>query len=136
MTPFLKPLLALFVLLLAGCSMGNYIKPYRVDVRQGNYVTQEMVSQLRPGMTRDQVRFVLGTPLVTDAFHGERWDYVYRFVPGRSQKVEQRHLSVFFKEDRLDRVGGDVTAQEGGTAAAAAEAPASRVIDIGAPAAQ
>src|SRR5687767_14106840 len=53
------------------------ITPYRMEIQQGNFVSQEMVSQLKPGMTREQVRFILGTPMVTDVFHPERWDYVY-----------------------------------------------------------
>ena len=96
-------------LVLPACSVTNYLNPYLVDVRQGNYVTQEMVAQLKPGMTKDQVRFALGTPLVADVFHGERWDYVYRFKPGRGE-LQQRHLSVFFDQGKLVRVSGDVVA--------------------------
>jgi outer membrane protein assembly factor BamE len=83
------------------------INPFKIDVRQGNYVSQDMVAQLRPGQTKDQVRFILGTPLIVDAFHSDRWDYVYRFQPGRGQ-VEQRRLIVYFQDNRLVRVGGDV----------------------------
>lgn len=78
-----------------------------MDVQQGNYVSQEMVSKLRPGMTRDQVRFVLGTPLVTDPFHTDRWDYVYR-MEKRGNLKEQRKLTVVFDADKLVRVEGDV----------------------------
>jgi outer membrane protein assembly factor BamE len=60
-------------------------------------------------MTRDQVRFVLGTPLLTDIFHDNRWDYVYRRQRANSREVEERRLSVFFENDRLVRVEGDVT---------------------------
>lgn len=108
---------------LAACSgvpsVTSVISPYKIDVRQGNYVTQEMVAQLKPGMTKDQVRFVLGTPLLTDMFHAERWDYVYRFKPGRAE-AQQRRLSVFFEDGKLARVAGDVTAAEPGAAASAA----------------
>jgi len=91
------------------------INPFKIDVRQGNYVTQDMVAQLKPGQTKDQVRYILGTPLVDDIFHADRWDYVYRFQPGRGD-VEQRRLIVFFKDNLLVRVGGDVVAgAEGGT---------------------
>jgi outer membrane protein assembly factor BamE len=76
-----------------------------------------MVAQLKPGQTRDQVRFILGTPLITDVFHGDRWDYVYRFKPGRGD-LEQRRLTVYFQENRLVRVDGDVIAGD------ASEAPA------------
>lgn len=125
--------LAFCALLLPGCSVTQYLDPYLVDVRQGNYVTQEMVAQLRPGMSKDQVRFALGTPLVADLFHGDRWDYVYRFKPGRGP-LQQRHLSVFFDQGKLVRVGGDVVAS-GSAAAEAAEAPAQatpKLIEIGA----
>ncbi len=112
------------------------LSPYRVDVRQGNYVDQEMVAKLRPGMTRDQVRFALGTPLVADMFHADRWDYVYRLQPGRGE-VQLRRLVVFFVDDKLARVGGDVVAETAETAAAAATtAPnqSARVIEVPGPA--
>lgn len=90
---------------LAGCGP---LAPYRIDIQQGNFVSQDMVAQLKPGMTKDQVRFVLGTPLVTDIFHAERWDYVYVLDrPGRPRV--QRRLSVFFEDGRLARLDGDVT---------------------------
>jgi len=108
------------------------LSPYRIDVRQGNYVDQDMVAKLRPGMTRDQVRFALGTPLVTDMFHADRWDYVYRFQPGKGE-VQLRRLVVFFVDDKLARVGGDVVAETSETAATAtANAPnqSARVIEV------
>jgi len=108
------------------------VSPYRVDVRQGNYVSQEMVAQLKPGMTRDQVRFVLGTPLIADIFHTDRWDYVYRFQPGRGE-LQQRRLTVYFTDNKLARVAGDVVAAAAGDGEAAVGAPSrNRVIDIGA----
>lgn len=112
--------------------VASAITPYRIDIRQGNYVTQEMVAQLKPGMTRDQVRFILGTPLVTDVFHADRWDYVYSFRPGRGE-TQLRRFAVFFEESKLARVAGDVVGAEPGEAEAAATAAAgarSRVIDI------
>ncbi|THF62523.1 outer membrane protein assembly factor BamE [Pseudothauera rhizosphaerae] len=125
--------------LLAGCSFGtvtDHISPYRIDVRQGNYVDQEMVSQLRRGMTRDQVRFVLGTPLVVDMFRNDRWDYVYRYAPGRggAEEAQQRVLSVFFAGDTLDRVEGDIQAGDPQIAVEAGQGERSRVIEIEAPA--
>ncbi len=125
----------LSLLLLAGCSsvpdVTSYLSPHRIDVRQGNYVTQDMVARLKPGMSRDQVRFALGTPLVTDVFHADRWDYVYRFQPGRGEP-QLRRLVVFFEEGKLVRVAGDVIAETEETKAAAAAAPtsAARVIDV------
>ncbi|MFN6962114.1 MAG: outer membrane protein assembly factor BamE [Rhodocyclaceae bacterium] len=124
----------LLVILLAACSSApditSRLSPYRIDVRQGNYVTQEMVAKLKPGMSRDEVRFVLGTPLVTDIFHANRWDYVYRFQPGRGE-VQQRILSVFFEDGRLTRVGGDVVpAGEASTTIDAAATPPARIIEV------
>lgn len=102
----------LCVMPLASCSSAvtditSVIKPYRIEIQQGNYVSQQMLAQLKLGMTREQVRFVLGTPLVSDIFHADRWDYIYyREHPG---KFEQRNISVHFdKEGRLARIGGDV----------------------------
>lgn len=122
--------------LLAACNstpqITKYLTPYRIDVRQGNMVTQDMVAQLKPGLTRDQVRFLLGTPLVVDPFHANRWDYVYRFQPGKGE-AQQRRLIVFFEDGKLARVGGDVTAEAVASGQAAAK-PASRIIDIPAPA--
>jgi outer membrane protein assembly factor BamE len=99
------------VLALSACGAYNsyvpgFITPYRSDVQQGNWVTSEMVALLKPGMTREQVRFALGSPALTDIFHADRWDYPYSFLPGRG-KAEQRLLTVFFENDRLARWSGD-----------------------------
>ena len=121
---------------LAACSntplITNYLTPYRIDVRQGNFVTQDMVAQLKPGLSREQVRFILGSPLVADMFHVDRWDYVYRFQPGHGE-VQQRGLTVFFQDNKLTRVAGDVVAEDG--SGAQAPKPAAQVIDIPGPAA-
>jgi outer membrane protein assembly factor BamE len=108
-------LAVLLPLLLPGCGYVPRIPgvtPYRMDVQQGNYVTQEMVSQLKQGMSKDQVRLVLGTPLLTDIFHADRWDYVYWREEGASGKREERKLAVFFKDDKLMRLDGDVVMKE------------------------
>ena len=104
----------LFFLLLGGCQWGvmprlplGPLAPYRMDIQQGNVVTQEMIDKVKPGMTRSQVRFALGTPLVVDAFHQDRWDYVY-FLQKAGTVVEQRRIAVYFKDDRLSRIEGDV----------------------------
>jgi len=113
--------------LLAACAS----PVYKLDIRQGNMVTQEMASQLKAGLTKDQVRFILGTPLVADMFHADRWDYLYRFRPGRHpDDVEQRHLVVFFENGKLARVGGDVQAALPPVGTETPAKPASRVIDI------
>ncbi len=127
------PSLLLLAACLSACSntpdITSRLSPYRIDVRQGNYVTQEMVARLKPGMSRDQVRFALGTPLVADMFHADRWDYVYRFQPGRGE-AQLRRIVVFFEDGKLVRVGGDVVAETGEAAAAAAPAPAARIIEV------
>jgi outer membrane protein assembly factor BamE len=103
------------LLVLAGCSgtpeIPSILTPYRIDVRQGNHVTQEMVEQLKPGQSKEQVRFILGTPLIMDPFHAERWDYLYRFQPGHG-KAEQRRISIFFSDEKLARISGDAMSKE------------------------
>ena len=81
---------------------------YRANVQQGNFVSKEMVSQLKVGMTPEQVRFVMGTPLLTDVFHAQRWDYPFRMRRGDGQ-ITTSHVSIFFKEGRVERFeGGDL----------------------------
>ena len=114
--------------MLAACAnmpdITSRLTPYRIDVRQGNFVTPEMAAQLKPGQTKDQVRFILGTPLLTDLFHADRWDYVYSFQPGRGE-LQQRKLAVLFVYGKPARIGGDVVA------AAVGETKArSQLIDI------
>lgn len=130
----LTRILLLGLPLLTACSntpeVTSYLTPYRLDVRQGNYVTQDMVARLKPGMNREQVRFALGTPLVADMFHADRWDYVYRFQPGRGE-AQSRRLVVFFEDGKLVRVGGDVVAETAASKeAAASSAPTARVVDV------
>jgi len=88
------------------------VTPYRMVIQQGNFISQEMVAQLKPGMTREQVRFVLGTPLVSDIFHADRWDYVF-FRELADGRKEQRNLSVVFEKDKLARVLGDLMPAQG-----------------------
>jgi outer membrane protein assembly factor BamE len=93
----------LFAATLAGC-----ITVYVPDVQQGNALNQEMLDKVKPGMTRAQVRFALGTPLLSDTFHPERWDYYYSFRKGNSTQVERRLITVIFDQDVLARIEGDV----------------------------
>jgi len=111
-----KILVAVACGMLASCSSGtmssssinpvNWITPYKVDVIQGNFVSREQVEQLQAGMTRDQVKAVLGTPLLTSLFHADRWDYVFTL---KRQGVEPQAFkyTVFFKGDQLERFAGD-----------------------------
>ena len=104
--------------LVAACNPLTALSVYRMEVQQGNYISQEAVAQLKLGMTKEQVRFVLGTPLVADIFHENRWDYVYRRQRENSRQVEERRVSVFFDGDKLVRLEGDVMPSRGGASAA------------------
>lgn len=94
--------------LLGACSSGSIllITPYKMDIQQGNVVTPEMIAKLQLGMTRSQVRFALGTPLVVDPFRNDRWDYVYLYMKA-GEVTEKRLYKVRFSEDKLARVEGD-----------------------------
>ncbi|WP_051279009.1 outer membrane protein assembly factor BamE [Chitinilyticum aquatile] len=116
-------------LLLSGCGVLNALSPYKLDIPQGNEVTADQVAQLKAGMSRGQVRFLLGTPLLQDPFHSDRWDYVYSDARGGSLK---RHFAftVFFDGDTLTRWQGSTLpvdpnskfARSGDAASAAAAA--------------
>jgi outer membrane protein assembly factor BamE len=89
---------------LAGCSFPGV---YKIDIQQGNVVTQDMIDQLRPGMTRRQVRFIMGNPLLTDTFHSNRWDYLYSIQPGGGQRLQERISVNFSADDQLVGLSGD-----------------------------
>ena len=89
---------------LAGCSFPGV---YKIDIQQGNVVTQDMIDQLRPGMTRRQVRFIMGNPLLTDTFHANRWDYLYSMQPGGRQRLQERVSLSFDDNDQLAGLAGD-----------------------------
>src|SRR3989344_8647174 len=82
-------------------------KPYKMDIQQGNVVTSKMMLQLRPGMSKSQVRFIMGTPLIQDSFHSNRWDYFYQMRKA-GKIIEQRRVILDFKNEALLRVRGDV----------------------------
>ncbi len=79
---------------------------YRQDIQQGNIVTQEMVNKLHPGMARRQVKYIMGTPILIDVFHQDRWDYVYSMAKSNETPV-QEHISLYFKDDKLTKIEGD-----------------------------
>jgi outer membrane protein assembly factor BamE len=91
-------------LILAGCSERFHIV-HKIDVQQGNVVTQDRVDQLEPGMTRNQVQYIMGSPIVVDVFHQGRWDYLYVMKPGYGD-VQQERVTVHFEGDSLDHVTG------------------------------
>jgi len=103
--------------------LGGCITPYRVDIAQGNIIAPEMVDQLRPGMTHSQVRFILGTPLVADPFHANRWDYYYSLKKGTDDVAQMHHLTVIFKDDALESFEGDVTPAKPAAPATSANTP-------------
>ncbi|OLF55805.1 outer membrane protein assembly factor BamE [Pseudomonas chlororaphis] len=92
------------LLALAGCSFPGV---YKIDIQQGNVVTQDMIDQLRPGMTRRQVRFIMGNPLLTDTFHADRWDYLYSLQPGGGERQQERVSVIFNGSDQLVSLSGD-----------------------------
>ena len=92
------------LLALAGCSFPGV---YKIDIQQGNVVTQDMIDQLRPGMTRRQVRFIIGNPLLTDTFHLDRWDYLYSLQPGGGERQQERVSLIFNGNDQLVSLAGD-----------------------------
>lgn len=74
---------------------------YRLDIEQGNRLEESVIDQIEIGMTRSQVQFLLGSPMVADSFHQDRWDYTYYFKRGRSREVERRWFVVYFENDRV-----------------------------------
>jgi outer membrane protein assembly factor BamE len=98
---------AVLTILIMTLALGACVPTYRADIQQGNVVTAEMVDALKPGMTKRQVRYALGSPLVTDPFHKDRWDYVYSFQKG-SGKRSQQQLTLTFKDDALVTIEGDL----------------------------
>lgn len=80
---------------------------YRQNISQGNFIKQEDLDQIEVGMTRSQIRFLLGTPMVNDPFHSDRWDYVYYLKVGRSDTVGQRWVSIFFDDDTVTEIRKD-----------------------------
>ncbi|MBN7795097.1 outer membrane protein assembly factor BamE [Parahaliea mediterranea] len=91
---------------LSGCGALGFPGVYRIDVEQGNLVDQEMVDQLQPGMSRRQVRFILGTPLVEDPFNAARWDYPYVIRNGE-EVIRKAQVTVRFDGDSLSEISGD-----------------------------
>jgi outer membrane protein assembly factor BamE len=105
----LKAFAARVCLAALALSLSACFSLYRIDVRQGNQVSQEAVAQLKPGMTEEQVRFIMGSPLLLDPFRNNRWDYVYRFSP-QGKLTESRRVTLMFKDGKLLSVEGDVVA--------------------------
>ncbi|MFQ5470823.1 MAG: outer membrane protein assembly factor BamE [Gammaproteobacteria bacterium] len=91
----------IFVAILCSCSI------HKLDIQQGNVVTKKMMDQVKPGMSTKQVKFILGTPLINDPFHQNRWDYIYLFKSGSGEeKPKKYHISLKFEDDKLTRIEG------------------------------
>jgi len=116
-------LITLAITCISACGFVGFPGVYKLDIEQGNIVTQEMADQLKPGMTRRQVRFILGTPLVEDTFNPDRWDYLYVKRNGMKVLSESR-LTVEFEEDSLVRLSGDLVPPDWGAKSNASPAPA------------
>jgi outer membrane protein assembly factor BamE len=102
--------------LLAGCTginerfkdtLGATFRPYRPDMVQGNFISKEQASRLKLGMDREEVKVILGTPLLSDPMHANRWDYIFAFKRGSNQIVEQRRVTLYFEKDVLAKIDGD-----------------------------
>ena len=101
---FRGPLIAVAAFALAACV-------YRIDIQQGNLLDEEDINQVDLGMTRSQVQFLLGTPMVSDIFHRDRWDYAYYYRRGRSPDADRRWVVVYFENDRVQRIDRDLELQ-------------------------
>ena len=99
-------LIVISLITLSACSGLSFPGVYRIDVEQGNVVTQDMVDQLKPGMTNRQVRFILGTPLLKDTFQNDRWDYIYSIRNG-GEVIDDSRLTVYFTDDKLTHFNGN-----------------------------
>jgi len=84
---------------------------YRIDIQQGNLLDEKAINQVDLGMTRSQVQFLLGTPMVSDSFHRDRWDYAYYYRRGRSHDADRRWVVVYFENDRVQRIERDLELQ-------------------------
>lgn len=97
-------------LLLAACANKSDFKlpgVYRIDIQQGNIIEQAMLSKLKPGMDKSQVQFIMGTPSLVDPFHTNQWEYIYTFSK-RGGRRKQRHITLYFENDKLAYLEGDV----------------------------
>ncbi len=87
--------------------LGQVLKPYRPDMVQGNFISKEQLDRLKVGMDREEVKVILGTPLITSVMHPNRWDYVFAFKRGDTQLVEQRQVTIIFEKDLLSKINAD-----------------------------
>ena len=98
--------------LICGCSRGydgSFNAPllHKIDIQQGNVINQEMLNKLAPGMNKKQVKYIMGTPVIIDPFHNERWEYIYSFQEGGKVR-KQRHITLHFENGKLAHISGDI----------------------------
>lgn len=91
------------LLTLSGC----FPSVYKIDIQQGNIITQNMINQLRPGMTKAQIKYLMGTPLIMDPFHADRWDYIYSIQPGGGAIRQENVVLLFDRSEQLSGLAGD-----------------------------
>jgi outer membrane protein assembly factor BamE len=115
------------LLLVASISLVASGCVYRINIQQGNFLDQGAVDTVKPGMTRSQVRYLLGTPMVADSFNKERWDYIYYLKKGRSRHVDSRRVTVYFDGDKVARLDKPTDAEAAAQDASAAKIKNGRV---------
>ncbi|MFM9881620.1 MAG: outer membrane protein assembly factor BamE [Burkholderiales bacterium] len=96
----------------AGLMLVACISPYRIEIQQGNYISRDAMSQVKPGMTKEQVRAIIGTPLINDIFHADRWDYIFTRSAVNRTNVESRKATLLFNGDILKSVEADLMPPE------------------------
>lgn len=94
--------------LLVGCQSFRFPGVHKINIQQGNIITQDMIDQLQPGMSKRQVRYIMGNPLIQDTFNPDRWDYFYSMKTARGDETKER-VSIFFEGDKLTGFNGDYT---------------------------
>jgi len=115
--------------LLVSLSLGLFAAGcvYRINIQQGNFLDQAAVEQVKPGMTRSQVRYLLGTPMVADSFNKERWDYIYYLKKGRTRHVDSRRVTVYFEGEKVARLDKPTAAEAARQDASAAKIKTGRI---------
>jgi len=95
--------MTILVVILISITLAGCVRSYRVEIQQGNVISAEQIEKLTPGTSRNEVRFILGTPLIVDPFHAERWDYFYSLDPAKGEQVTKYRLSIWFENDLVTR---------------------------------
>jgi len=97
------PRMTILLVILTSITLAGCVRSYRVEIQQGNVISAEQLEKLTPGTSRNEVGFILGTPLIVDPFHAERWDYFYSLDPAKGEQVTQYRLSIWFENDKIAR---------------------------------